>query len=1460
MSEPFGTYMLGERIGVGGMAEVFLARSVGAEGVEKTLVIKKILPQLATDERFVEMFIAEAKIAMGLNHPNVVQIYDFGKVGRDYYLAMEHVDGVDLGHLFRSAKRAGRALALGDALFVAIELARGLDYAHRRTDGFGRSLELVHRDVSPQNVLISRDGAVKLVDFGIAKAIGVREDRPGLVKGKYRYMSPEQARGEEVDQRSDLFSLAALMFELVCGRPLFRAESNEDLLSLVSGAVVPDIKAILPQIPEALEHLMYKALSPDREERPASAREMQRAMTRVLYGLSEIHDEMTLAQHLRELSPHLEREGRWGESVSVGAEPSVSTVVGRTQVARGGASARAASLRTSLQVTPAMVQRRKEVVTIAGRLEGLEELERALSPERWRHLVAELTRIVDAIAFKNDGVLHRIDAAGFVVVLGLPISSENDGVRAARVARDLHEAVAGMNFSLDVPLLVSLGIATSEVLIEHPSSGLKKGYRWEYLERGEDGARSLATSALARETLIGPQVFQRVRRAFYCEAIQPVAGNEEAGAGGAVGATAYRLVGPKSARDRIKELRRSVASFYGRDVERRVVRQAYRRVAMDRRAGALVLVGPAGAGKSALLEEFLSGFDGGQARVLRAVASPHERDQPLGSAAAFFAEALGLGPRDDLRQLAARLEKVIETIFSEEEVDERELIFDSMATVFGVPVSERAFSRLDREERQRRIYLTLSRLVSRFAATGPVIIAIDDAHYIDPVMLEFTARYFETDRDVPVFMVCTARDLGPHVESDAWQRLVGSPRVECEAVGELSARESRRLVRDLLRLEVGEDQALVDEVLNRTGGNPLYIREVIEAIRERVGFGRATDSAELSDEAVWLPASVEGIIDAKLERLPSEARAVLVRVALFGVPFDRERAEGLLEQPCGEAIALLVESGILEEVGAQGSLRYRFCNELTREVAARGLLPEHAAELHGRIASELIAREGQNSARHSALIARHLEAGGDAENARSYYVRAAREASRWVGAQACVRHCDRVLEMGGAPTGELVEVLLLKEEACQEIGDDAGARSALKALEDRVASGDADDRAAEVWLRQARYQYQRASFREARDYLRRAEDVAQRRDDCISLAQAARQRAVLDLTEGHRDGALEVVDAGLLLLDEASIHHVDQRRAGEVAVELFTVRGVILRQTGRHREALIAYDRALIRARELELPRHQRQVLTNSGLALAYVGHFAAAMARYESALAMCRQLGHRRDEALLLVNIGHVNFLLGQTRQAISEIQRGLHLARRTGYTTTEADGQISLGLCYLELGQSAQAERALHEGLRLADSIPHAYLAVCATLALAQVKLQGAGPGDARVALLQAEDALERADQADMRWGRAFALSLMARAHASSRRFDQALSLSRQALEMLEVVEIYGEDEVHFAHATILDTGGDAGLDDEKLRSLRRAQAVVRERASAIDDERLRRDYLARPLNAQIMAALADVRTAAD
>src|SRR5436305_9796520 len=218
--EAFGKYQLVRRLGAGGMAEVFLAREPLAQGLAKILVIKKIHPSLAETPQFRQMFEDEAKVAVNLNHPNIVQTFSYGQIGATYYLVMEHVEGVDLLKLLNASVEAGQRIPFGLAAYLGQQVAKALDYAHRKTDEIGEPLGIVHRDISPQNVLVSWDGMVKLVDFGIARARHVRED-DGVVKGKFAYMSPEQASGTPVDARSDIFSMGILLWELCCQRSLF---------------------------------------------------------------------------------------------------------------------------------------------------------------------------------------------------------------------------------------------------------------------------------------------------------------------------------------------------------------------------------------------------------------------------------------------------------------------------------------------------------------------------------------------------------------------------------------------------------------------------------------------------------------------------------------------------------------------------------------------------------------------------------------------------------------------------------------------------------------------------------------------------------------------------------------------------------------------------------------------------------------------------------------------------------------------------------------------------------------------------------------------------------------------------------------------------------------------------------------------------------------------------------------
>lgn len=267
---PFGKYELLERLGAGGMAVVYRARYVVAPGISKPVVIKRVLGHYAEDPAFVEMFVHEARVSVGLNHGNIVQVFDFGQVQGEYYLAMELVEGQPLSALLKKAQALGLAqLPPPLAVHVAMEMCKGLHHAHTRTDERGRSLGLVHRDISPDNVLVSYEGEVKISDFGIAKAqlAGRPVTASGVVKGKVSYLSPEQACAEqELDARSDVYAVGVVLYRMLCGRLPTEGTEYAVMHSIVEGRLTPP-RALNPQLDDELVGILQDALATDREER-----------------------------------------------------------------------------------------------------------------------------------------------------------------------------------------------------------------------------------------------------------------------------------------------------------------------------------------------------------------------------------------------------------------------------------------------------------------------------------------------------------------------------------------------------------------------------------------------------------------------------------------------------------------------------------------------------------------------------------------------------------------------------------------------------------------------------------------------------------------------------------------------------------------------------------------------------------------------------------------------------------------------------------------------------------------------------------------------------------------------------------------------------------------------------------------------------------------------------------------
>ncbi|MSP23948.1 MAG: PEGA domain-containing protein [Myxococcales bacterium] len=279
MPRQFGKYTLLRKLASGGMAEVFLAIQRAVAGFEKLVVVKRILPELSRNTAFVEMLLAEARTAATLNHPNVVQTFDVGEFEHTYFIAMEHIHGEDIRSVVRGMRDKGIAeFPLEHALTIVSGVCAGLGYAHEKRGLGGEPLEIVHRDISPQNILITFSGDVKVVDFGIAKstaAVEVERTSAGQIKGKVPYMSPEQARGMDIDHRSDIFALGILLFELTTGRRLFKAKSDLETLKLICDRDYPRPSQVKPGYSLQLEAIVMRALEKDRSKRYQRARDMQ---------------------------------------------------------------------------------------------------------------------------------------------------------------------------------------------------------------------------------------------------------------------------------------------------------------------------------------------------------------------------------------------------------------------------------------------------------------------------------------------------------------------------------------------------------------------------------------------------------------------------------------------------------------------------------------------------------------------------------------------------------------------------------------------------------------------------------------------------------------------------------------------------------------------------------------------------------------------------------------------------------------------------------------------------------------------------------------------------------------------------------------------------------------------------------------------------------------------------------
>jgi hypothetical protein len=444
----FGKYTLLCKLATGGMGELYVARQTGAGGFEKLVVIKRLLPHLAEDAHFVAMLLDEARIAARLSHPNVCQVYDLGEAEGHYYIAMEHLEGVPASMLLRRARRVGQRLEVGLAAAILRQTCDGLHHAHDLTDSDGNFIGLVHRDVSPSNLFVTSTGAVKVLDFGVAKSQdALARTHTGALKGKYAYMSPEQVLGNPVDRRADVFSLGVVLFELLTAQRLFWRDSEYKMFQAIVEDPIPSLLELRPGLPPPVAHVALRALSRDPDRRFPSARDMGEALDEAMSGsggvwkTSQVAD--YLMQHFGQLVEERRRDVQTGISQAnrvrrAGATTGVGAILAERTPAGAGAGEAARR-----EVTPPPVE-----ATPAAEVPRETGSYREAPPARSSRARVWLGAVALAAALGGGGVFAYQELSGGsareptkVVVLGGEIETE-DG-RIARAGQRSVAAPAG---------------------------------------------------------------------------------------------------------------------------------------------------------------------------------------------------------------------------------------------------------------------------------------------------------------------------------------------------------------------------------------------------------------------------------------------------------------------------------------------------------------------------------------------------------------------------------------------------------------------------------------------------------------------------------------------------------------------------------------------------------------------------------------------------------------------------------------------------------------------------------------------------------------------------------------------------------------------------------------------------------------------------------------------------------
>jgi tetratricopeptide (TPR) repeat protein len=1214
MDAAFGRYRLLERLGQGGMAEVFKAKSYGVEGFEKILVIKRILPELARSQDFVELFIHEAKLAVRLSHANIVQVFDLGKAASHdaaagsaqlsdaYYIAMEYVHGVELAGAIARSRRLGLSLPVQMGVYIASEIAKGLDHAHRRRDEKAQPLGIVHCDISPQNVLLSFEGEVKVTDFGIAKARGALDKvvPENKLHGKFGYMSPEQARGDSVDARSDLFSLGTVLYECIAGVNPFSAPTTFETLRRVVACEYPPIELLRREVAPELVAILKTAMAKAPADRYQTAGRMYEALLAFLYAQGSRYGAQDLAEFLSKF-----REA----ADNVPADAPLFDADGSTA---GG------------ERTPVEVPAARAASSIPPAGEGDGALARAAERGERREvtgIVIELPRETNAsfvdkaasLVEKWGGRVLRRESGHIAAIFGLGDPDGRDTEMATRCA------LVALR-SLDAAKPPGIGLHIGRIHVSSSGAPTED----DRLSTLLDTARSLAR-VRDGHAAISTAAMRQIKSLFDFEPI----GESDRPASDVSGVIVEAVRGPREAFGR----------FVGRKEELRKIGEVLA-VATRRTARAITIRGDNGVGKTRLLYEVERRLRKGGYNVgfHTATCPPRGNEFSLSGIVCMLQVLCGTSEGDSDARILAVQPRLRALGLKADEVN-------AVLTVLGASTPA---SRGDANSRLRQAFV---KMVQSLCEDRTHAFAWDVAHAMDEdsfTLLDDVRRRLKQSRLVFVF-------AGRAGFSHPLEKVDGHVAID---LGDLPPGDVERLVALRLGIDAPPDE-LLRFVRARASGHPLFVEEVIKGLVD-VGAITVADrravSMKLVGQDLALPKTLRGLVASRVARLAGADRATLQAAAVLGDPIDT----GVLSSMLGRSppvlelsIAALKERDFVVDRGPTG---LGFSSPIIPEIVVDALTPEAARELHAAAGLALEKMAGEQASDHAARVARHLYEAGDRERAATYFARSAerRLATRQLEAAARdYSHAIALADPASRPSAELagwleslaaaVRVVRSSPDAmdlCNRVTervDEQGVRvervrvrvaaghilAAVEQMEEsrrrlaqaKAIAGSEEQLLKPVLIAEVELATRKGDFKRAWERLQQLRRVVRALSDDQEKHRVALHFAQASAALGDRPTALEGLEEAEGLLPQD----------GTAAVERTRVRALVAQFTRDFGSAVTHSEKAIEMGRDLGLTYEVMVNMHHLGASLVYLDDLPRAYGAFQQSLALCEESSYER-------------------------------------------------------------------------------------------------------------------------------------------------------------------------------------------------------------------------------------------